>query len=97
MKTPKKESTEKLEFDPTKRREGNDSQILSDDCLSEQEEFKAMGPEEKKMHLTKLWGIAHSKGRAGNSVLRMFNELNKKIQLFGISRNLEDKVVIHNI
>lgn len=64
--------------------------ISSDDCKENQSFFRVMDVEEKEEHMIKLWKMAFLKGRAGARVLTFFNDLARKIYLFGVSKNLEE-------
>eukprot|EP00347_Sterkiella_histriomuscorum_P004721 403359363 len=63
----------------------NDSVISSDGCEENSRLFKQMDTKEKQDHLQQLWKKSHIKARAGASVLRLFNDLARKIYLFGVS------------
>ena len=43
-----------------------------------------MDPDEKKEHLKELWKKALLKSRAGSQIINLFNDLHKKILLFGV-------------
>jgi hypothetical protein len=49
-----------------------------------------MSDDERKQHILLMWKRALNKGRGGALIKRFFNELNRKIYLFGLSKRLED-------
>eukprot|EP00347_Sterkiella_histriomuscorum_P001398 403372187 len=64
--------------------------ISSDDCKENQSFFRVMDLDEREEHMIKLWRQAYLKGRAGARVITFFNDLSRKIYLFGVSKNLEE-------
>jgi hypothetical protein len=49
-----------------------------------------MADEEKELHVLNLWKRLYSKARGGSLILRFFNDLSRKIYLFGVSKRLEE-------
>ena len=45
---------------------------------------------EKEEHMQKLWKTAFLKGRAAARVITFFNDLSRKIYLFGVSKGLDE-------
>lgn len=68
----------------------DESNISSADCEDEQAIFKYMADEEKELHVLNLWKRLYSKARGGSLILRFFNDLSRKIYLFGVSKRLEE-------
>lgn len=85
LTVPKNEKVKVLNADG----EEEESQISSIDCEDNEADFFMMEDEERKTHMIGLWRRAYLKGRAGGRVIRFFNDLSRKIYLFGVSKNLE--------
>ena len=66
-----------------------DDGIESDDCKDNENIFKLMNTKEKMYHLEDLWRRCFIKARASQQVLTFFNDLSRKIQLFGVLNGLE--------
>jgi hypothetical protein len=45
---------------------------------------------ERDIHVQNLWKKAYLKARAGSQVIHFFDDLNRKIYLFGVSKKLEE-------
>lgn len=64
--------------------------ISTEECEDNEAIFKLMDDQEREDHIITLWRKALIKGKAGASILRFFNDLSRKITLFGVSRRLEE-------
>ena len=67
----------------------DDDGIFSDDCKENEQFFRAMNEKEKIYHIEELWRRCYIKSKASQQVLTFFNDLSRKIQLFGVSNGLE--------
>lgn len=69
--------------------EEKESQISSIDCEDNEADYFMMEDEERKTHIIGLWRRAYHKGMAGGTLIRLFNDLKRRIYLFGISKHMD--------